>query len=164
MTLTGKTPSSTWKNKNGDVVQIPDNLDDFSEHICSVLKTAEIADVRADLNGLGHEDVTLHIRSEKNGRIRKVTFGLEIRNWREHTGGESWYSESDMVDYEFESEDTEPLDYMYSMGAFFHKLENKVSDLFSKSSWHRPMLKLENYDESSVLFEVSKDLYRYDDL
>lgn len=164
MTLTGEKPSSTWKDKNGDVVQIPDDLNDFSEHISSVLKTAEIADVNTELNGLGHKDVTLHINSETDGRIRKITFGLEIRNWEEHTGGESVYSESDMVDYEFESGDSELPDYMYSMGAFFHKLENKISDLFRNSRYTKPMFKLEDHDESSVVFEGSKEFHRYDNL
>lgn len=164
MTLTGEKPSSTWKDRNGDVVQIPDNFDDLSEYISSVLKAAAIVDVNTELNCLGHEDVTLHIRSEADGEIRKVTFGLEVRNWREHTGGKSAYSERDWVEYELESGDAEPLDRMYRMGSFFHKIENKVSDLFSDSRLSSPMFKIETYDESSVLFEGSKNLHRYDDL
>lgn len=164
MTLTGETPSSTWKDSDGDVVQIPDDFNSLSKYINSVLKAAAIADVDTDLNCLGHEDVTLHISSETDGQTRTVTFGLEVRNWREHTGGKSAYSERDWVEYDFESGDTEPLDRMYQMGAFFHKIENKVSDLFSDTLLSSPMFKLETYDDSSVVFEGSKNLHRYDDL
>lgn len=164
MTLTGETPSSTWKDSEGDVVQIPDDFNRLSEFFSSVLKAAAIADVNTDLNCIGHEDVTLHISSETDGTTRTVTFGLEVRNWREHTGGKSNYSERDWVEYDFESGDTEPVDRMYRMGAFFHKFENKVCELFSDTPLSRPLFKLETYDDSSVVFKGSKDLRRYDDL
>lgn len=162
MTITGEDPCSTWKDSHGNVVQIPDSLNDMSEYISSVLEAAEIADVSTELRGLAHEDVTLHIDSETDGQIREVVFKPEIENWKEHTGGKSTYSAQDMVDYEVEPGDAEPTDYVHAMGAFFHKLENKMSDMFHKTTYNRPMFKLEDYDESSVVFRGSVSLHRYD--
>lgn len=162
MEMTEASSVSSWKNGNGDVVEIPDSLDDLSDHIRSVMKASEIADVSTEFNGMANEDVTLHIDSETDGQIRNVVFKLEIRDWSEHTGGKSAYSEMDMVTYTVDMGDEEPSKYMHEMGAFFHKLDNKFSSLFDNTTYNKPMFKLKEHDESSVVFVGSVSLHRYD--
>lgn len=155
-------PNSTWREDNGNIVQLPDSFSDMSEHISSLLNTAEIADVETVLNGFGHEDVTLSVSSETEGQIRKLTFTIVVENWRQHSGGHSAYSSQDMVNYRSNPESEEPDKYMYSNGAFFHKLENRLSDLFSHTGFDRPMFQLSGYDDSEVRFDGSITLHRYD--
>lgn len=155
-------PNTTWKENNGSVVGIPDSFEDMSEYISSLLKTAQIADVQMELSGFGHEDVTLKADSVTNDQIREVTFTVIVSNWHEHCGGQSAYSEQDMVTYRVEEGDDEPDQLMYGTGAFYHKLENRLSDLFGSTQFNRPMFKLDGFDDNAVRYSGSLKLHRYD--
>lgn len=154
--------NATWRGENGDVVQLPDSFIDMSEHISSLMNTAEIADVESVLNEFGHEDVTLLVSSETDGQIRELSFTVIIENWRQHSGGVSAYSSQDMVDYRSSLDSEEPDEHMYSNGAFFHKLGNRLSDLFAGSGFEPRMFQLSGYNDSEVRFNSSVTLHRYD--
>lgn len=155
-------PNSTWREEDGGVVQLPDSFRDMNEHISSLLTAAEIADVKMVLSEFGHEDVTLSVNSETDGQIRGLNFTVTIENWRQHSGGMSAYTSQDMVDYNSSPDSEEPDEYLYNNGAFFHKLENRLSDLLGSTGVNKPTFRISEYNDSEVQFNGSITLHRYD--
>lgn len=149
----------SWREDDDSVVEVPDDYGGLKDHIQSVLKTAEIADVEMEMESFGHEDVTLSVESETEEQIRILTFRVTVQNWRSHTGGTSAYSEQNLVNYTKDSASDKPDKFIYANGAFYHKLINKLHDLFNRL---RPMFELESYDQSKAVFSGTVSLHRYD--
>lgn len=162
MSRTHNEYNSTWVESDGSVVEIPDSYDCYAEHFNSILKAAEMADVNSELTCFGHKDVTLLINSETSEDIRTLKFTFVVKNWRDHTKGESAYSDSGLVEYKDISLDEEPDELMYSTGAFFHKISNRFSDIFEHTDYTRPMLRLDYCDNNEVRYKGEISLHRYD--
>lgn len=159
MVAKNQDPVESWRKEDDSVVEIPDDYKGIKEHIQSMLKTAEVANVEMEIESFGHEDVTLSVQSETDEQTRILTFRVTVQNWRSHTGGTSAYSEKDMVNYTKDSKSEKPDRFMHSNGAFYHKLINRVNDLFNRL---RPMFELESYDQNKVVFSGTVSLHRYD--
>lgn len=152
----------SWKEDDGTVVEIPDDFDEFTEHLSAVFKAAEIASVQSQINNFGHKHINLYITTETEGNIRNLEITLAIENWREHTGGSSAYSKNDMVEYTKNENSAVPAEYIHNNGAFFHKLSNKFTDLISETQLSRKRFELSGQADNIVSYKMSWDLSRYD--
>lgn len=156
--------SDSWLNSNGNAVELPDSYAKMPEYFSSILKASQMASVESELKSFGHEDVTVIFNSKTDGNIRIVKFAIVVENWREHVGGESSYSRQNMVEYTVKSDSDSPSEMMHGNGSFFHKLENKISDIFHHTDFNRPGLRLDYHTNEMVQYSGTLNMHRYDNL
>lgn len=155
--------NNSWLNSEGNPVQIPDSYENMTEYFSSIIQAAQIAHVESKLETFGHEDVTVLINSNTESNVRTVSFTIVIENWREHTGGDSSYSRQEFVEYVVNEDSESPDELMHSNGAFFHKLENRFTDIFGGTEFDTPMFRLAGYNSNQARYTGHINLHRYDD-
>lgn len=148
------------KDSNGERIPIERGaFSGFKEYIDSIKKTSEIADVETSIDNFGHEDVKLVVSTttDNNEEVRDINFKIQVKNWKDHLGGSSSYTRNDMCEYTKDPSSDKPAELMFKNGAFFHRLENEISDILK-----RPGFRLERYDNNVVVYSSTFSVHKFE--